>query len=55
MEALGISIPGLMRNRWKIEGGAAPEAKNPKTTATVAGGSVRDRPGLKVVAGGQAA
>jgi hypothetical protein len=44
-EALGLSIPGLMRNRWRIEGAEveAPKAKRTRATA-------RDR--FKVVDGG---
>jgi len=43
-EALGLSIPGLMRNRWRIIGGDIAEAS--KSDAKPA------RAGMKVVAGG---
>ena len=46
MEGLGISQPGLHRNRWRIVGEAVPgSTKSPR-----ASGSARDR--LKVVDGG---
>ncbi len=44
MENLGISLPGLMRNRWRIIGGDIAEAT--KSDAKPA------RAGMKVVAGG---
>lgn len=45
MEALGISLPGLQRNRWRI-------AEMPKTEDTA---KTPRRAGLKVVKGGDAA
>lgn len=45
-EALGISLPGLLRNRWKI----AEMPKQPEGTA-----AVPKRAGLKIVKGGDAA
>lgn len=46
-EALGLSLPGLMRNRWKI--GEPEKAKEPQTTV---GPSTRER--FRVVDGGGA-
>lgn len=46
-EALGISLPGLARNRWRIE----EEAKPSPAAAPKRGKSARDR--FKVVEGGQ--
>jgi hypothetical protein len=47
-EALGISLPGLARNRWKIESEPTPAAK-PRRRSSAAS---RDR--FKVVSGGRA-
>jgi hypothetical protein len=49
-EALGISLPGLARNRWRI-GEAAPERR--ATASVPASGSAKDR--FKVVKGGRGA
>lgn len=46
-EALGLSLPGLARNRWRIG-----EAETMAAPRAVAGASARER--FKVVAGGQA-
>ena len=51
-EALGISLPGLHRNHWRIDGdtpAAAPTPKPPKAKKS------QRRGGLKVVKGGRAA
>lgn len=46
-EALGISIPGLLRNRWKIEAEETPSVRRRPSVS-----STRER--FKVVAGGAA-
>lgn len=47
-EALGLSIPGLHRNKWRIEGG---ETASRQEVAPSTGPSARDR--FKVVDGGR--
>lgn len=53
-EALGISLPGLARNRWRIAGpdAAAPSA-SPARARRASSGAARDR--FKVVTGDGAA
>lgn len=46
MEFLGLSLPGLSRNRWVIDGGP----DEARTTHTPAGPSAKER--LKLVVGG---
>lgn len=48
-EALGLSLPGLARNKWVI-GGAVPQAKARRATGTE-GPSMRDR--LRSIEGGR--
>jgi hypothetical protein len=47
MEALGLNVPGLFRNRWRID--PTPEAEDETEPAKTekSGGSARDR--LRVV------
>lgn len=51
MEALGLSVPGLLRNRWRIDPAPAPDedegGPEPDRKATGRKGSARDR--LRVV------
>ncbi|CAN5497447.1 hypothetical protein BH24ACT5_BH24ACT5_21320 [soil metagenome] len=49
-EALGLSIPGLLRNRWRIS--CDDVAPSRKSKSIQEGGSMRER--LRVVAGGGA-
>lgn len=49
-EALGLSLPGLARNRWRIE--KLEDAAATPTPRAPVGGSARDR--FKVVSGGRA-
>lgn len=47
-EGLGLTIPGLLRNRWQIGGGVTPAVEQPtgtdgRTAPRTAGGSVRGR------------
>lgn len=49
MEALGISVPGMARNRWKI-GTVTPAATGTQAATGTDGRSVRDR--MKVIHGG---
>ena len=48
-ESLGISLPGLARNRWRIEGGGQQQTSKP-AAARRSSGSSRDR--FEVIAGG---
>ena len=50
LDSLGLSVQGMLRNRWKIESPAS-SAANPDTESTPRRRSARDR--FKVVSGGE--